>query len=146
MTSLDPRDYMVLGFFEHFLQNCWWFFVNFMLFKLCLLFKNGQWKFLFWQKNWGHFLPFFVPEFGHFCYKNQVFGHFLWNRTSDLSKTWSESGDNCFESSNDSVVSGKILVLAVLAIFESKIHCLWWHYMVLVNFWPFSSKPLMFFC
>ena len=57
-----------------------------------------------------------------------------------LSKTWPETGDNCFESSNGSVVSGKILVLAVLAIFGSKIHCLWWHYMVLGCFWPFSSK------
>ena len=38
-----------------------------------------------------------------FSLKNQVFGHFLRIRASDLSKTWSETGDNCFESSNDSV-------------------------------------------
>ena len=37
----------------------------------------------------------------------------------------SKTGDNGFESSNGSVVSGKILILAVLAIFGSKIHC-WW--------------------
>ena len=30
-------------------------------------------------------------------------------RTSDLSKIWSETGDNCFESSNGSVVPGKFL-------------------------------------
>ena len=71
------------------------------------------------------FGPFFGPKSGHFCYKSQVLGHFFQNRTSDLSKTWSETGDNCFESSNGSVVSRKILVLAVLAIFGSKIHCLW---------------------
>ena len=63
--------------------------------------------------------------FCHFQPKNQVFGHFLRIHTTDLSKTWSETWDNCFESSNGSVVSRKILVLAVLAIFGSKIHCLW---------------------
>ena len=40
-------------------------------------------------------------------------------------QNWSESWDSCFESLNGSVVSGKILVLAVLAIFGSKIHCMW---------------------
>ena len=74
--------------------------------------------------------PFFGPEFGHFLLKNQVFGHFLRIRTSDLCKTWSETWDNCFESSYGSVVARKILVLAVLAIFGSKTHCLWRHYMV----------------
>ena len=66
----------------------------------------------------GQFLPFLAI----FTHKNQVFGHFLRIRTSDLSKTWSETWDSCFESFNGSVVSRKILVLAI---FGSKIHCLW---------------------
>ena len=106
-----------------------------MVFKLILSFRDGQWKFLFLQKNRGHFWTLFGSKFDHF----------LRNCTSDLSKTWSETWDSCFESFNGSVVSRKILVLAVLAIFGSKIHCLWWHYMVLGWFWPFSSKPLMIF-
>ena len=61
---------------------------------------------------------------GQFCYfwpkKKQVFGHFLRIHTSYLSKTWSETWDNCFDSSNGSVVSRKIRVLAVLAIFWVK--------------------------
>ena len=69
--------------------------------------------------------PFFGPKFPIFAKKNQVFGHFLRNQISDLSKTWSETGDNCLESSNGIAVSRKILVLAVLANFGSKIHCLW---------------------
>ena len=63
-----------------------------MLFKLILLFKNGQWKFLFWQKNRGHFWTLFWSKIWPFSLKNQVFGHFLRIRTSDLSKTWSETG------------------------------------------------------
>ena len=94
--------------------------------------------------------PQFSPP--HFCHfwpflaKKSGFRTFFRNRTSDLSKTWSETEDNWFESWNASVVSEKILVLAVLSIFGSKIHCLWWHYMVLGWFWPFSSKPLMISC
>ena len=87
----------------------------------------------FWSKIW----PFLL--------KNQVFGHFLRNRTSDLSKTWSETGDICFESSNGSVMSGKFLVFAVLAIFGSKIHCMWWHLYGFGLFLVIFSKPLMFF-
>ena len=77
------------------------------------------------DKKSGPFLDPFWPKIWPFLLKNQVFGDFLRNSTSDLSKIWSETGDNCFESSNCSVVSGKILVLAVLAIFGSKIYCLW---------------------
>ena len=70
------------------------------------------------DKNSGPFLDsFLVQNLAIFAKKNKVFGHFLQNRTSDLSKAWSETGENCFESSNSLVVSGKILVLAVLAIF-----------------------------
>ena len=72
-----------------------------------------------YEKNQGHFWTLFWSKIWPFSLKNQVFGHFLWNPTLDLSKTWSETGDNCFESSNGSVVSGKILVLAVLAILGS---------------------------
>ena len=74
-------------------------FENILVFKI--LAKNGQ------------FLLFLAI----FSQKNQVFGLFLRIRTSDLSKTWSETWDNCFDSSNGSVVSRKILVLAALAIF-----------------------------
>ena len=52
--------------------------------------------------------------------KSQVFGHFLRNLASNLSKTLPETGDSCFESFNDIVVSRKILVLAVLTNFWSK--------------------------
>ena len=82
-------------------------------------------KFFVLKKIWGHFWTLFWSKIWPFSLKNQVFGHFLRNRTSDLSKTWSETGDNCFVSSKGSVLSGKILVLAVLAIFGPKIHCLW---------------------
>ena len=72
-------------------------------------------KFFVLVKKSGPYLdPFLVQNLAIFA---QVFGHFLRNRTSDLSKTWSETGDNCFESSNSSAVSEKILVWAVLAIF-----------------------------
>ena len=67
-------------------------------------------------KKRGHFWTLFWCKIWPFSLKNQFFGHFLQNRTSDLSKAWSETGDNCFESLNDIVVSGKILALAVLAI------------------------------
>ena len=61
-----------------------------------------------------------------------------------MSKTWSDTGDNCFESSNGSVVSGKNLVLAVLAILGSKIHCMWCHLYGFGLFLSFSSKLLTF--
>ena len=37
-----------------------------------------------------------IANFGHFWPKNEVFGHFFRNRTSELFKTWSETGDSCF--------------------------------------------------
>ena len=72
------------------------------------------------DKKWGPFLDPFWSKIWPFSLKNQIFGHFLRIRTSDLSKTWSETWDSCFESLNSSVVSGKILVLAVLAILGQK--------------------------
>ena len=77
----------------------------------------------FWSdKKSGPFLdPFLVQNLAIFAQKSG-FRTFLRNRTSDLSKIWSETVGNCFESWNGSVVSGKILVLAVLAIFGPKIH------------------------
>ena len=60
------------------------------------------------NKSVPFFYPFLVQNLAIFCSKNQVFGHFVLMRTSDLSKTWSETWDNCFESSNGSVVSGKL--------------------------------------
>ena len=71
-------------------------------------------------KKSGTFLdPFLVQNLAIFAQKSGFSVIFLRNRTSDLSKTWSETWDNCFESSNGSVVSRKILVLVVLAIFRS---------------------------
>ena len=40
-----------------------------MLFKLSLLFRNGQWIFCPDKKIWAIFGPFFGPKFGHFCSK-----------------------------------------------------------------------------
>ena len=70
------------------------------------------------------FYPLLVQNLAIFE-QNQVLGNFLLMRTSDLSKTWSETWYSCFESFNGSVVSRKNLVLAVLAIFGPEIHCLW---------------------
>ena len=64
--------YMVLGCFWSFSSKPFIIFCQFLLFELSLLFKNGQWQFLFWQKNRGHFGPFFRPKFGHFCSKIRV--------------------------------------------------------------------------
>ena len=41
------------------------------------MFKNGQWKFLFWQKNRAIFGPFFGPKFGHFLSKIRFSDIFL---------------------------------------------------------------------
>ena len=60
------------------------------------------------------------PEIGHFCPQNKVFGHFLQNRASEFYDTRSETVDNDFKSFNGSFVSGKILVLAILALFGQK--------------------------
>ena len=54
-----------------------------------------------------------IVNFGHFWPKNQVFGHFLQNCTSELPKILSETVDSCFVSFKGSVVSGKILILAI---------------------------------
>ena len=98
----------------------------------------------FWKKfSFGRFWSFFAI-FGHFWPKNQVFELFLQNRTSEFHVTCSKTRDNCFQSFNGSVVSGKILVLAVLAHFWSKIHCLWWQIEVFDHFWPISCNLLMF--
>ena len=64
---------------------------------------------LSYGKKIGLFLDPFLSQIWPFSIKNQVFGHFLRNCTSDLSKTWSETGDKCFESSNGSFGSGKFL-------------------------------------
>ena len=98
----------------------------------------------FWKKfSFSRFWHFFAI-FCHFWPKNQVFELFLQNRTSEFHVTCSKTRDNCFQSFNGSVVSGKILVLAVLAHFWSKIHCLWWQIEVFDHFWPISCNLLMF--
>ena len=75
-----------------------------------------------------------LAVFRHFWPKNQVFELFLQNRTSEFHITCSKARNNCFQSFNGSVVSGKYLVLAVLAHFWSKIHCLWWQIEVFHHF------------
>ena len=65
-------------------------------------------------KKRGHFWTLFWSKIWPFLLKNQVFGHFLRIRTSNLSKTWSETWGNCFESLNGSVVSRKILVIIII--------------------------------
>ena len=111
------QKYIACGDFIWFWAVFWPFsskslmiFCYFLLFKLSLSFKSRQWNFLFWQKNRGHFWTLFWSKIWPFLLKNQIFGHFLRNCTSGLSKASSETGDNCFESSNGSVVSVKILV------------------------------------
>ena len=79
-----------------------------ILMIFCTKLHLDESKKMFQADFWKKFL------FSRFWPKNQVFGLFLRIRTSDLSKTWSETWDNCFDSSNGSVVSRKILVLAVL--------------------------------
>ena len=66
-----------------------------------------------------------LAVFRHFWPKNQVFELFSSKPQSKFHITCSKARNNCFQSFNGSVVSGKILVLAVLAHFWSKIHCLW---------------------
>ena len=80
---------------------------------------------------------FFWPFFA-------IFRHFLLNRSSEFHVTCSKTRNNCFQSFNGSFVSGKILVLAVLSHFWSKIHCLWWQIEVFDHFWPISCNMLMF--
>ena len=80
-------------------------------------------------KIWAIFWPFLVQKLAIFA-QNQVFEHFLQNCAPDLSKTWPETGDSCFESFIGSVLSGKILDSASLSISGSKIQCLWWRYAV----------------
>ena len=70
--------------------------------------KNWSVLDLFWSKIW----PFLL--------KNQVFGCFLENRLSEFHVTWSETRDNCFQSFNGSVVSGKILFWPFWPIFGQK--------------------------
>ena len=81
-----------------------WFFNGYRNLKFLPKFFGPFWT-LFWSKNWP-FLP-----------KNNVFGHFLQNRSSDFHVTWSETGENGFKSFIGSILSGKILVLAILVIF-----------------------------
>ena len=94
--------------------------------------KSGPFLDPFWSKMWPILL------------KNQVSGHFHRNRTSDLSRTWSETGDNCFESSNGSVVSGKFLFSPFWPFLGQKYIASGDIYMVLGCFLSFSSKPLTF--
>ena len=56
------------------------------------------------DKNRVHFWTLFWSKIFAIFAQNQFFGHFLRNRISDLSRTWSETGENCFEPSNGSVL------------------------------------------
>ena len=106
LSALADKSYGFLLGDQH--LRFWWFFAqSYNLISLKNVPSGFLKKFSFYEilaKN-GQFLPFLAI----FSKKNQVFGHFLRNCTSDLSKTRSETGDNCFESSKGSVVSGKFL-------------------------------------
>ena len=91
-------------------------------------------------KKLGPFLDPFLPKIWSFLLKSQVFGHFLQNRTSDLSKTWSETWDSWFESLNGNV-SRKILALAVLAICD-----IIWFWAVFGHSLPNRWCFFVFFC
>ena len=74
-------------------------------------------------KKLGPFLdPFLVQNLAFFAQKLGFRTFSLKPHIRFVYKTWSETEDNCFESSNGSVVPGKILVLAI---FGSKIRCMW---------------------
>ena len=65
------RDiYMVLGCFWSFSSKPLMIFCYVLLFKLSLLFKNGQWKFLFRQKFGAIFYPFMVQNLAIFAQKS----------------------------------------------------------------------------
>ena len=83
-------------------------------------------------------------KLGPFSLRNQVFRHFLRNRISDFYKTWSETGDNCLESWNDSFVPGKFLFWPFWPFLGQKYFACGDIYMVLGCFWSFFSKPLVF--
>ena len=75
---------------------------------------------LFWSKNW------------QFLLKNLVFRCFLENRPSEFHVTWPERLVNCFVSFSVSVLSGKILDLAILAFLVKNT-------LLLVPNWAFRS-------
>ena len=71
-------------------------------------------------KNFLSFLDLFWSKIWPFLLKNQVFGCFLENRLSEFHVTRPETRDNCFQSFNGSVVSGKIVFWPFWPIFGQK--------------------------
>ena len=68
------------------------------------------------KKFFGHFWTFLGQNLAIFAQKSG----FLENRLSEFHVTWSETRDNCFQSFNGSVVSGKILFWPFWPIFGQK--------------------------
>ena len=109
-----------------------------------------KWRFRFSVDNSKYPLSVFFlyskyPLLSRNSPKNIVFGYFLQNRASEFHVTWSETGDNGFKSFIGSIVSGNILILAILVTFWSKIHCLWWQNRFSSIFFQSVDGMLLFF-
>ena len=100
-----------LTIFDQFFPVCWCLFDNFCFLNQVYGLRRDKVSLGCDKKIFGHFWTFFGSKFWQFLLKNQVFGCFLENRLSEFHVTWSETRDNCFQSVNGSVVSGKINII-----------------------------------
>ena len=107
-----------LTIFDQFLQVCWCLFDIFCFLNQVYGLRRDKVS-LGFDKKMVIFLPFW-SKICPFMLKNQVFGCFLENRLSEFQVTWSETRDNCFQSFNGSVVSGKIVFWPFWPIFCQK--------------------------
>ena len=89
------------------------------------------------------FGPFFWSKIWPFLLKNQFFGNFLRNRTSDLSKTWSETGTFALNHRVAVLCLGNFLFWPFWPFLGQKYIACGDIYIVLGCFWSFFSKPLM---
>ena len=93
-----------------------------MLFELSLLFKNGQWQFLFWQKIGAIFGPFFDPKCGYFRSKIRFSDIFFETTHHICLKLGQELVTIALNHRMTVMCLGKFLCWP----FWSKIHCMWW--------------------
>ena len=93
------------------------------------------------DKKSGPFLDPFGPKFGHFCSKIRFSDIFFESAHQICLKLGQKLGTIDLNHRMRVLCLRKLLFRSI---FGSKIHCLWWHYMVFGCFWSFSSKPLMF--
>ena len=115
-----------------------------MLFKLNLLFKNGQWKFLFWQKNRGHFWTLFWSKFGHLCSKIRFLDIFFETAHQICLKLGRKLGTIASNHRMAVLCQGKFLFWLFLSFLGQKYIACGDIYMVWGCLWLSSSKPLMF--